>query len=184
MPSLKLVGFVGSLRASSINRMLMNALVELAPQAGLEIAVLEIGDVPHFNADLEAAMPAPAAALKKAVSESDGVVFVTPEYNRAMPGVLKNALDWLSRPYGQNSLAGKPVLVTGATSGGIGTSLAQYQLKQVLLYLDAHLMGQPELHIGGADKRFTEGKLTDEKTEQFLLDALQKFATHARRFKA
>lgn len=159
----------------------MNAIVGLAPE-GVKITVLEIGDLPHFNGDLEATPPATVVSAREAVKASDGVIFATPEYNRSFPGVLKNAIDWLSRPYGANTFAGKPVLVTGATGGAIGTALAQYHLKQVLLYLDAHILGQPELFVGGADKKFTDGKLTDADTAEHLTEALALFAAHAQRF--
>lgn len=159
----------------------MNALVARAPE-GMNITVLEIGDLPHFNGDLETIPPATVVSAREAVKASDGVLFVTPEYNRSFPGVLKNAIDWLSRPYGANTLAGKPVLVTGATGGAVGTALAQYHLKQVLLYLDTHILGQPELFVGSAEKKFTDGELTDTDTAEHLTKALALFAVHAQKF--
>lgn len=141
--------------------------------AGVTSELLSIGSFPLFNQDLENDMPAVVAAAKEQVMKSDGVIFVTPEYNRSLPGVLKNAIDWMSRPYGKNAFVGKRALVMGATGGAIGTALAQTHLKDILLYLDMQVIGQPEFYLGHAAAKFnTGGDLVDEATEQHLLSAL------------
>lgn len=170
---MKIIGIVGSLRKGSYNHGLVKAFKENLPD-GVEMEVASISELPHFNADLESEFPAPAQSLKNLVDASDALIIATPEYNRAVPGVLKNAVDWLSRPYGKNSFEGKPVLVVGASPGGAGASLAQYQLKQSLLHLDAKVLGQPEFFVGGASEKFSaEGILTDEKTKEYIISAIK-----------
>lgn len=167
---------VGSLRADSINKKIAKTMEGLAPD-GVTISYLDIADVPLFSQDLEAAVPAAVKALKEGIEAADGVLIVTPEYNRGVPGVLKNALDWASRPYGQNSFAKKPVAVGGATGSPWGTVAAQQQVKTVLLYLDAHVMGQPELFIGASTPVYDEqGAVTPESAERltaFMSDFVQ-----------
>ncbi len=175
MNSIKIVGIIGSLRKGSLNRMLVNAIKELAPQ-GMTVEIAEIGNLPLFNQDLEANFPKEAQELKDKISAADSVIIATPEYDRSVPGVLKNALDWTSRPYGQSAWPGKVVAVVGASGGAIGTAVAQSHLKQILLYLDARVLGQPEFYLGGAVGKFDkDGKLTDETTKERiakLLDVL------------
>ncbi len=169
---MKIVALSGSLRKDSYNTMLLRACAELAP-AGMEIEVVHIGDLPLYNSDLEAAYPSAAQALKDMVNAADGLIIATPEYNRSISGVLKNAIDWLSRPYGQNSFARKPVLVAGVSVGKIGTAVAQSHLKQIMTYLDANLVGQPELYLGPASELFdASGKLTNDSTKELLAKAL------------
>ena len=170
---MNIIGISGSLRAGSYNHGLLEAFKNALPE-DVEMEIVSIGALPHFNADLESDFPPEAQALKDTVADADAVIIATPEYNRSIPGVLKNAIDWLSRPYGENSFAGKPVLVVGASPGGIGTALAQYHLKQVLLHLDAHVMGQPEFFVGGAAEKFdANGTLTDEDTKQRISAAIR-----------
>lgn len=161
---MKVLGVIGSLSQGSVNRKLMNAFLKRAPE-GVESTIADIGSLPLYNQDLEAAMPESALKLKAAIESSDVVVFATPEYNRTVPGPLLNAIDWSSRPYGHSSLKGKLVAVIGASSGPIGTAPAQYHLKQTLLYLDTRVIGQPEFFMGVAGEKFDEsGELIDEKT--------------------
>ena len=173
---MKIIAISGSLRQGSFNTLLVKALGELVPE-GFELEQLEIDNLPLFNQDQEQAMPAEAAALKEKIEGAAAVVIATPEYNRSVPGGLKNALDWASRPYGKNSFAGKPVLVMGVSSGKIGTALAQSHLKESLLYLDARVLGQPELYLGPAKELFTEsGALAQDSTKELLKKALATLA--------
>jgi chromate reductase len=167
MNTIQLVGFVGSLASNSLNKKLFNAIVARVPE-GVSVELLDI-ELPLYSQDREAAMPEIVSDLKKKIETSNGVLMVTPEYNRSIPGSLKNLLDWMSRPYGKNSFSGKVVAVAGATGGTIGTSLAQYHLKQVLVYLNATLFGQPEFMMSNADSKFdAEGKVTDEATIKLI----------------
>ncbi len=176
---MNIVGISGSLRKGSYNIALLHAMQELAP-AGMKIDIVGIGSLPLYNSDLEAEFPAEARALKQKVEAADGVIVVTPEFNRMIPGALSNAIDWLSRPYGKNSFAGKPVLVAGVSIGKIGTAIAQSQLKHTLLYLDARIIGQPELYLGPASDIFAEstgqagmpGPVKSEDTKTLIAKAL------------
>src|SRR3989344_7522340 len=155
-----IVAISGSLRKGSYNTMLVKELAELAPE-DMTIKVVEIGNLPLYNQDDEATFPAVAQELKDKIEAADGVIIATPEYNRSIPGVLKNAIDWASRPYGKNSFAGKPVLTMGVSVGKIGTAVAQSHLRQVMLYLDTDVIGQPELYL--TNEIFdVEGNIVDE----------------------
>ena len=159
---------VGSLRRDSINRKLAHALVRLAP-AEFSFQFLEIGDLPLYNQDHDADPSAPVKRLKSEIAASSGLIFVSPEYNRSIPGVLKNALDNASRPYGQNAWAGKPAGLLGASPGTIGTALAQQHLRNVLSYLNVPTMCQPEAFIQIQDDFFDEaGNIANEGTRGFL----------------
>lgn len=169
---MKILAISGSLRKDSFNTALVRALAGLAP-AGATVETFEIGSLPLYNSDLEAAFPPEAQAFKDAVEAADAIFIATPEYNRSISGSLKNAIDWASRPWGKNSFAGKPVLIAGVSVGRLGAALAQYHLKQIMLYLDAHVLGQPELYIGPAEGLFdATGALTDESTKEHLRAAL------------
>jgi chromate reductase len=173
---------VGSLRADSINRRLSRALMRLAPSAWT-FEQIEIHELPLYNQDNDGAPPAQAVRLKQHVESVDALMFVTPEYNRSMPGVLKNAIDTASRPYGKNSFAGKPAGVIGASIGSIGTALAQQHLRNVLAYLDVPTMGQPEAFIHLTEGKIdAEGEVTDDKLRGVLqrwVDAYRQFVeTH------
>ena len=182
MDTIKIVGVAGSLRKMSINRSLLNALKETAPKE-VSFEILEMGDLPLFNQDAEMAnYPKEAQALKDKIAAAHGAVIVTPEYNRSIPGVLKNFLDWTSRPYGKNAWAKKVVGVTGASGGAIGTALAQYHLKQILLYLDARVLGQPELYVNNAGQKINEqGVLTDAATKEHIVKFWNAFLAEVRR---
>lgn len=169
------LGIIGSLRKDSYNRMLFKAFGQVLPE-GVNLNEAEIADLPLYNQDLEDDFPKSADKLKKAIEQADGIIFFTPEFNRTIPAPLKNAVDWFSRPYGKNSIAGKPVLVLGATVGNIGTALSQYNLKQALLYLDARVLGQPEFYLSAAQEKFSaDGELTDEATKERLKKAIDTF---------
>jgi chromate reductase, NAD(P)H dehydrogenase (quinone) len=174
---LHVVGIAGSLRASSLNRALLRAAQELAP-AGLEIEVAELDDLPMFNADLEAGgPPAAVARLRSTVWAADGLLLVTPEYNHGVPGVLKNAIDWLSQPLRANALDGRATAIMGASTGPAGTARGQSQLRQSFVLTNTPVMLQPELMVSRAHEKFdAAGRLTDEATRQFLTEFLHRFA--------
>jgi chromate reductase len=167
--------FVGSLARESINRKLAGALVRLAPP-GLEMREIPFAALPLYSYDHDADYPPVARALKRAIAEADAVLFVTPEYNRSIPGALKNAIDWASRPYGQNSFAHKPSGIVGTSPGKIGTAVAQQHLKSILSFCNSPLMNSVEAYI-----QFTPGLITDDgvvtepSTEEFLRGYMQEF---------
>jgi chromate reductase len=170
--------FVGSLSSTSINRVLAKALIQLAPE-DLEFTEIPIGNLPLYSPDHDTNYPREATALKEAIARSDAVLFVTPEYNRSIPGALKNAIDWASRPWGQNSFDHIPAAVIGASVGQIGTALAQQSLRGVLSYCNARQMTAPEAYIQYSTDDFTdEGKVTDASTANFLSDFMAEFRTH------
>jgi chromate reductase len=149
---MKIAVMVGSLRRGSLNKMLAGELARLGGDR-VEFEFLDIA-LPLFNQDLEANFPAAARKLKDGIEAADGILITTPEYNRSFPGVLKNAVDWTSRPAGKNSWRDKPVAIVGATPGLIGTALAQADLRAVLSFLNAKVMASPELYLAKADKMF------------------------------
>ncbi|MFL6663448.1 MAG: NADPH-dependent FMN reductase [Rhizobacter sp.] len=159
---------VGSLRAGSFNRKLALALVAMAPQT-LKLEIVGIGDLPLYNQDLDAQPPAQWTAFKQRIAQADALLFVTPEYNRSVPGPLKNAIDVGSRPYGKSAWAGKPGGVISASPGGIGGFGANHHLRQSLVFLDVPVMQQPEAYIGGVDKLFAEdGSIAAPASREFL----------------
>jgi chromate reductase len=172
------VVLVGSLRKESLNRKLAKALIATAP-APLRLEIVEIGDLPLYNADHEeSGVPASSAAFRERVRRAEGVVFVTPEYNRSVPGVLKNAIDVGSRPYGKSVWTHKPAAILSASTGAIGGFGANHHLRQSLVFLDMPAMQQPEGYIGGADKLFDgAGELTNDSTRQLLGKFMQAYAT-------
>lgn len=167
--------FVGSLAKNSINRKLANALVRLAP-AELPMQEISIGDLPLYSYDYDADYPPPARALKEAIAAVDAVLFVTPEYNRSIPGALKNAIDWASRPWGKNSFARKPSATIGTSPGKIGTAVGQQHLKSILSFCNSPQMNAIEAYI-----EFTPGLITDEgevtvkSTAEFLRSYMTEF---------
>jgi chromate reductase len=173
----RILAFAGSLRRRSFNRALIEAAGELAP-TGMLIGVVEIGGLPFYNADVEAeGDPVPVAEFKAAIAAADGVVIATPEYNDGIPGVLTNALDWGSRLPGRSPLAGKPVVVMGASPSQVGTARAQLHLRQVLAHIQARVLPPPELLVARAHERFdAELRLTDETTRRVMADLLRRFA--------
>src|SRR5689334_25435690 len=170
------VGYlVGSLAKGSINRKLAKALVKLAPPE-LEMTEIPFKDLPLYSYDYDADFPPVAQEFKKAIASVQAVLFVTPEYNRSIPGGLKNAIDWASRPYGKNSFARKPTAVIGTSPGAIGTAIAQQQLKSVLSFCNAPQMNSPEAYIqfkqGLIDD---EGRVSEPSTEEFLRKYMEDF---------
>lgn len=181
--TLVVCGIAGSLRAGSYNRMLLRAAAELAP-AGMEIRPFErFSEIPLYDADLEAkGAPAPVAALKRAVREAAAVLVCTPEYNWSIPGVLKNAIDWASRPPAETPFAGKPVAIMGASPGAVGTARAQQHLRLVLASNGALVLPGPEVLVARCREKFDgSGKLVDEATRTFVGRLLEKLAGTARR---
>jgi chromate reductase len=172
----KIAVVVGSLRKDSINLKFAKALEKLA--AGkMQFVYVNIGALPLFNQDLEGDMPAAVAVFKKEIDAADGVLIVTPEFNRGLPGVLKNAIDWGTRPYGKNSWAGKPAAICGASPGAIGTALAQAQFRAMSGFLDMPVMGQPEIYLTWKDGILgADGGFADERTKGFLQGFVDKFA--------
>ena len=170
--------FVGSLSSTSINRVLSRALIRLAPPE-LEFTEIPIGNLPLYSPDHDADYPPEARELKAAIARSDAVLFVTPEYNRSIPGALKNAIDWASRPWGQNSFHHVPAGVVGASIGAIGTAVAQQSLRGVLSFCNARQMTSPEAYIQFSPERFRDdGEVTDETTAGFLKDFMEEIRDH------
>jgi chromate reductase len=167
---------VGSLRKESLNRKMAHALADLAAGA-LQLEIVEIGDLHLYNADLESSVPPSWASFRDTVRRADAALFVTPEYNRTVPGVLKNALDVGSRPYGKSVWSKKPAAVVSVSPGAMGGFGANHCLRQSLVFLDMPAMQQPEAYIGGADKLFdASGKLTSDTTRDFLKKFVDAFA--------
>ena len=176
MAKFKVAVIVGSLRKDSMNLKLGKALTKLG-QDKFEAKFLQIGDLPLFNQDLEANFPEQATRLKNDITSADAILFVTPEYNRGVPGPLKNAIDWCSRPYGKNAFDGKAAAICGASPGAIGTACSQSSLKPTLSYLNLALMGQPELYLHFTDGLIDgEGNVTNENTKKFLQKFVDSFA--------
>jgi chromate reductase len=182
--TLNVVGIAGSLRRGSYNRGLIRAAVGLAP-AGMRLTVHELGDLPMFNADVEAeGDPDPVRRLKEAIGEADALLIATPEYNRCVPGVLKNAIDWASRPARQSVLTNKPVAIMGASTGGGGTARAQAHLRDGLGYTNGLVLPQPEVLVPFAASRFDEaGDLHDEETREAIRDLLLALAEWIRQLR-
>ena len=176
------VGYlIGSLATQSINRKLAKALVRLAP-ATLEMKEIPFNELPLYSYDYDADYPPVARAFKDAIARADAVLFVTPEYNRSIPGGLKNAIDWASRPYGQNSFTRKPSAVIGTSPGAIGTAVAQQDLRSVLGFCNSPQMNSPEAYIQFKDGMITDdGEVTVESTQEFLRSYMAEFATFIER---
>ena len=175
MPPYKVGYLVGSLATQSINRKLAKALVGLAPQE-LQLAEIPFRDLPIYSYDYDANFPPVARKFKDAIADSDAVLFVTPEYNRSIPGGLKNAIDWASRPYGKNAFTRKPAAIIGTSPGAIGTAVAQQHLRSVLAFCNAPLMNSVEAYIQFKPGLITDdGKVTDPSTEKFLRSFIVEF---------
>jgi len=178
---MKILGISGSLRKASWNTAALHAAAGLLP-AGFTLEVAEIGDLPLINEDLEiGGFPPPVARFRAAVTAADALLFATPEYNASIPAPLKNAIDWGSRP--ANTFAGKPAAIIGVSGGLLGTARGQYPLRQTLGVLSLQLLAQPEVFIGNGGQKFTDGKLTDAATRDFLGKMLAAFAAFAERVK-
>jgi chromate reductase, NAD(P)H dehydrogenase (quinone) len=167
-----IVAISGSLRKASYNSALLRAFKERAPE-GVNIEILDISSFVVYDQDMDADFPAPVQEIKDKIKAADGVILATPEYNRSMSSPMKNFMDWTSRPYGTSPWAGKPVYTIGATIAQTGTAIAQADLRRVLLFLNAIVLGQPEFYLGQASNLFNEEMvLTDETTMKFIDGAL------------
>ncbi|MEB0136694.1 NAD(P)H-dependent oxidoreductase [Actimicrobium sp. CCC2.4] len=180
MSQCQIAVLVGSLRKDSYNRRMATAIARLAPPE-FTFTQLEIGDLPPYNEDDDAHQAAPVLRLKAAISSAQGLLFLTPEYNRSIPGVLKNAIDHASRPYGKSSFAGKPAGVLGVSLGAIGTAMAQQHLRNVLAYLDAPTLGQPEAFLQAKDGLFDESGNIGADSKQFLQGWMDKYVDWVKR---
>lgn len=178
---LRVVGLIGSLRQGSYNRAAFQAAQELVPE-GMVLEEAAIAGLPLFNQDLEKPLPESVQQMKAAVQGADAILLVTPEYNYSVSGVLKNALDWGSRPYGESAWDGKPCAIMGASPGALGTARAQYHLRQMCVFLNMHLLNQPEVMIpAAAEKVDAKGRLTDEYTRKKIRQQLDALAVWTRR---
>jgi chromate reductase len=180
MATRKIAVIVGSLRKESFSRKVAKTLMLLAPSQ-LEMEIVEIGQLPLYNQDDDDAPPALYTEFRAKINEFDGVLWVTPEYNRSVPGVLKNAIDVGSRPYGQSAWNGKPCGVVSVTPGATGAFGANHHLRQSLVFLNMPTMQQPEAYIGNAAKLFDGDKLNNESTEKFLQTFIDAFAAWVER---
>lgn len=172
----KIAVLVGSLREKSSNKTLARALETVAPK-GMEFDYIDIS-LPLYNEDIETAgYPEEIQALKTRIEQSDGVLLVTPEYNRSIPGPLKNAIDWLSRPYGQSAFTGKPVGTVGSSMGPVGTAMGQSHLRQIMLFQNAKVLGQPEVYVASAYEVFDEnGNVISERWQKNFAEYMSAFA--------
>jgi chromate reductase len=181
MTSYRVGYFIGSLAKASINRTLSKALIRVAP-SDLEFEEIPIGDLPLYSHDYDHDYPPQGRALKASIASVDAVLFVTPEYNRSIPGALKNAIDWASRPWGSNSFAQKPSAVIGASPGSIGTAIAQQNLRSVLSFCNSPQMNAVEAYIQFKPGLFTDdGEVTDTNVAKFLSDYMAEYRTFIER---
>jgi chromate reductase len=168
-----ILGIAGSLRRDSYNRSALRAAAQLTP-ARATIEEFQLDGIPAFNQDEEQDPPATVVEFKRRIRAADALLFVTPEYNYSIPGVLKNAIDWASRPHGDSAWIGKPAAIMGASMGAIGTARAQYHLRQVFVFLNVYAINQPEVMIGNAAERFdAHGNLRDETSKKLIRQLLQ-----------
>jgi chromate reductase len=180
--TVRILGIAGSLRAASFNRMALKAAGELLPP-GATFETAEIGELPLFNQDIENDPPEPVTRFKAAIARAEAVLFVSAEYNYSIPGVLKNAIDWGTRPPGTNAWAGRTAAIMGASPGMLGTARMQYHLRQVLINLGMQAVIQPEVMIAQAGQKFADGRLTDEKSREMIGKLLGALADLTRRLR-
>jgi chromate reductase len=177
----KILGIVGSLRRGSYNRMALRAAQQLVPKDAV-LETFDLDGIPGFNQDEEQHPPAKVAELKAKVRAADAILIVTPEYNYSVPGVLKNAIDWASRPYGDSAWSDKPVAIMGASVGAMGTARAQYHLRQSFVFLNMHPLNKPEVMIANAAEKFdASGNLIDDKARELIRQLLQALVAWTRR---
>ena len=180
---IKVLGFAGSLRKDSLNKALLRAAAEVCPD-NVILETFDIEGIPLYNQDTEGSPVPKVVEFKNKIRGADAILIATPEYNYSMPGVLKNAIDQASRPYGDNALAGKPVAVMGASIGTLGTARAQYRLRQSFVFLDMHPLNHPEVMVPSAHERVDEnGRLTDEKARALIRQLLDSLAAWALKLK-
>lgn len=176
-----ILGIAGSLRKGSFNRAALRAAQRLAPQ-GVTLETFELDGIPVYNQDEEQRPPARVTELKAKIRAANAILLVTPEYNYSIPGALKNAIDWASRPYGDSAWNGKTVAIMGASVGLLGTARAQYHLRQTFVFLNMYAVNQPEVMIGNASEKFdSQGNLTDEKTKGLISQLLSSLVNLARK---
>lgn len=177
------LGFAGSLRKGSYNRALLRAATELVPE-NVKIEIFDLDEIPPFNQDLEKELPERVKKFKAKIKDADAILIATPEYNYSIPGVLKNAIDWASRPYPDNSFKGKPVALMSASTGMLGGARAQYHLRQCFVFLDMHPINKPEVIVTYAPQKIDEhGHLTDETTRKIIKELIENLAEWTRKVK-
>jgi chromate reductase len=168
-----ILGIAGSLRKGSYNRAALRAVQQLAPET-CRVEIFELDGIPPFNQDEEGNVPERVTALKQAIRAADAILIVTPEYNYSVPGVLKNAIDWASRPYGDSAWEGKPVAVMGAAAGPLGSARAQYHLRQIFVFLNMFPVNRPEVMISAAQEKFdVQGNLINETSRKLIRQLLE-----------
>jgi chromate reductase, NAD(P)H dehydrogenase (quinone) len=183
MEKLRIFGFAGSLRVGSYNRALLCAAAELLPD-GATLEIFDLNGIPPFNQDLEMDMPAKVKEFKSKIREADAILIATPEYNYSVPGVLKNAIDFASRPYGDNPFNDKPIAIMSASVGMLGGARAQYHLRQTFIFLNMYPMNGPEVMVNFAQNKFdSNGKLTDEDTKRYLKGLLENLVNWTKRLR-
>jgi chromate reductase len=179
--NVRILGFAGSLRKQSYNRVLLSAANEMVPD-GVTLEIFDLEGIPPFNQDLELQPPDKVKEFKAKIRTADAILIVTPEYNYSIPGVLKNAIDWASRPYGNNAFDGKPVAVMGASIGMLGTARAQYDLRRSFVFLNMLPLNQPEVMVPSVqDKVDGSGRVTDEKTQKKIRELLESLVAWTKR---
>jgi chromate reductase len=184
MSKIKVLGFAGSLRKGSYNKALLRTALEELPE-DIELEVFDLEGIPPYDQDLDNDMPARVTEFKRKIKAADAILIATPEYNYSMPGVLKNAIDWASRPPGDNSWDDKPVAIMSASIGMIAGARAQYHLRQTFVYINMHPVNRPEVMVPFvADKVDANGRVTDGKTRQKVKELLESLAAWTRRLKA
>jgi chromate reductase len=178
-----ILGFAGSLRKDSYNKALLRAAVELLP-TGAKLEIFDLEGIPPFNQDLEMQMPEKVKEFKMKIKTADAILIATPEYNYSIPGVLKNAIDWASRPYGDNSFEAKPVAMMSASIGILGGARAQYHLRQAFVFLDMYPINRPEVIVTFAPEKIDEnGRLNDETSRKFIKELLENLVAWTRRLR-
>jgi chromate reductase, NAD(P)H dehydrogenase (quinone) len=180
MSDIKVLGIAGSLRKGSLNRGLLRAAQQLLPP-GVTLETFDLNGIPVFSEDAEGAVPEIVTRFKAQIRAADAVLFATPEYNYSIPGGLKNAIDWASRPYGDSAWMGKTAAIMGASMGRMGTARAQYHLRQVFVYLEVDAINQPEVMLGSAHEHFdAQGNLTHETTRKLIRQLLEALVTRTK----
>lgn len=182
--TIHVLGFAGSLRKDSYNKALLRAALAVLPQ-GIELEIFDLDGIPPFNQDLEKEPPLKLRDFKERIRAADALLIATPEYNYSIPGVLKNAIDSASRPYGDSPFDGKPVAIMGASIGMLGTARAQYHLRQVFVFLNMFPLNHPEVMVPFAESKFDdEGRLIDDKTKEKIRELLQELGMYTRKLKS
>jgi len=180
--TMKILGIAGSLRKESYNRGLLRAALEVVPK-GCHLEVFDLSGIPVYNEEDEVRIPERVVQFKKAIRASDAILIATPEYNYSIPGILKNAIDWASRPYGDSAWDGKPVAIVGASPAIQGTARAQYHLRQTFVYLNMYPLNKPELMVGVAQDKFdAQGNLLDAEVRERIGELMEALVSHAQLF--